>query len=182
MSTVSLEQLKYPIGPYHKPEHFSDEDLASWIHSIENLPGQLIELTADLDSEQLAWIYRPEGWSIKQVVHHLADSHINCWARFKLALTEEHPTIRPYDEVSWAKLPDGNDDDLSDSLTLLTGLHARLTKTLRNIQGDQWNRTLVHPANQEVFDIAQLLAMYAWHSDHHAAHIEQALAHENHFS
>ena len=181
MTSLDLNHLKYPIGKFVKPEQISESLIKEWINTIEVLPKQLSEITKDLTIEQLNLLYRPDGWTIKQVVHHLADSHINSLIRFKLALTEDVPTIKPYHEDRWAKLIDGNDNDLTNSLSLLTGLHAKWVMLLRSLTKDELKREFIHPEHGKRFSLEETMGIYAWHSKHHLTHIEQALKHQGQF-
>ncbi len=175
MSSKTLERLKYPIGKFEKPDHITKTHISNWIDNIEKFPHRINEATKNLSEDQLALQYRPNGWNIKQVVHHCADSHTNSIIRFKLALTEDKPTIRPYFEDRWAKLIDGNDNDLSNTILLLRGLHAKLVQLLRNLNDSDLKREFVHPEHNKVFTIEETIGVYAWHSNHHLAHIKQAL-------
>lgn len=181
MTSSELNLLKYPIGKYVKPETISESVISDWIKTIEELPNQLSKLTKDLSIEQLHWPYRPDGWNIKQVVHHLADSHLNSFIRFKWTLTEDNPTIKPYYEDRWAKLIDGNDNDLSNSLLILKGLHAKWVMLLKSLTKDELKREFIHPEHGKRFSLEQTIGIYAWHSEHHLAHIEQALKHKGDF-
>ena len=121
----NLEKLKFPIGKFSKPDFISQNDLRNWISDLEIFPTNLMNLTQNLSIEKLNWIYRPDGWTIKQVIHHCADSHINSFVRFKLALTEDKPTIKPYFEERWACLADSKSMPIEPSLAILKGVHAR---------------------------------------------------------
>jgi len=181
MNTEDLNHLKYPIGKFVKPEPILESHILKWIETIEELPKQLSKLTNHLSADELNWPYRPSGWTIKQVVHHLADSHMNSFIRFKLALTEENPTIKPYHEDRWAKLIDGNESDLSNSISLLTGLHAKWVVFLRSLTKEDLKREFIHPEHDKRFSLEETIGIYAWHSKHHLAHIEQALKHKGKF-
>lgn len=165
-----MEDLRYPIGKY-VPEAFSPAVLKSRILDIQYLPQHLENAILNLDEAQLNTPYRPDGWTVKQLVHHVADSHMNAYIRFKLGLTEENPVIKPYEEKLWADLPDTQTVPLNVSITLLHALHKRWLVVLENIQPDQWNRTVVHPEHSREMSLWFLLGMYAWHSRHHVAHI-----------
>ncbi len=178
---MNLEQLKYPVGKYHYPEQVNNTTLSQWISIIADLPTALRQMVDNLTEEQLNWRYRPEGWTIKQVVHHLADSHLNSQTRFKWALTEDHPTIKPYHEDKWAELPDVA-GPIEDSILLLTGLHNRWVNLLKGLTEDQLARTYVHPQHGKTFDLKYTIGMYAWHCQHHLAHIKQAIAHQGQFN
>lgn len=175
------ESLKYPIGRYQKLEVITQEQLKTWIEAIESFPAKIKKLTSTLSVEQLNWIYRPEGWSIKQVVHHCADSHMNSMIRFKLALTEDNPTIKPYEEQLWAELVDGNSDAVFQSLQLLESVHYRWVLLLKSLGAVELKRTFTHPATSKTSCLDEVIGMYAWHCNHHLAHIEQALQHKGQF-
>jgi hypothetical protein len=167
----TLQQLKYPIGQYDPPKVIDKDQRAIWIQSIADLPAKLKNTAAQMSKEQLNTPYRPGGWTGKQVVHHLADSHINSYMRFKLALTEDLPTIRPYDEKLWAELPDGKEDDIEGSLELISALHKRLVKALRNMTVADWEKSFYHPESKMEVRLDWNLGMYAWHGEHHLEHL-----------
>ncbi len=175
MTDEQLEKLKYPIGDFSRPKNISNDDIIKWISDIEMLPGQLSELTRHLGKEELNWRYRPDGWSLKQVVHHCADSHMNSYVRFKWTLTEDNPTIKPYFEDRWAEMPDSMEDDITGSLDLLSALHKRWVKMLKNITPEQWQRTFNHPETGRDMALDTTLSLYSWHSRHHLEHVKQAL-------
>lgn len=181
MISQNLDQLKYPIGKFIKPGTISESQKLEWIETLENLPEILSNLTNGLSVEQLNLPYRPNGWNIKQVVHHLADSHMNCMIRFKWTLTEDTPTIKAYHEDRWAKLKDDNDNDLSHTLLLLKGLHAKLGTLLRSLTKEDLKREFVHPEQNRHISLEETIGIYAWHSKHHVAHIEQALKYQGKF-
>ena len=178
---MQLEKLKFPIGEFKKPDTIDNNQISIWIDDIEAFPNKVNQLTNNLSIEQLHWIYRPEGWNIKQVVHHCADSHMNSIIRFKLALTEDTPTIRPYFEDRWAKLIDNNDDDLQDTMALLKGLHSKLGKLLRNLSPEDLPKEFVHPEHGIRFRVDETIGVYAWHCNHHLAHIKQAIEYKGNF-
>jgi len=175
MHETALQKLKYPIGEFIKPEIIEEKHLKEWIEAINNFPKNLIPLTESLSPEQLAWQYRPGSWSIKQLVHHTADSHLNSWIRFKLTLTEEKPNIRPYDENKWALVSDALDDNIQDSLLILKGLHSKWTKLLINLSPEALDKTFYHPEHKKSFSIKENIGVYAWHGNHHLAQIKQAI-------
>ena len=169
-----MSDLRYPVGKFQWTPAESEEQAAkareTWIETIAALPVQLRNAVHDLQPEQLDTPYRPEGWTVRQVVHHVPDSHLNAYIRFKLALTEEQPPIKPYDEAEWAKLPDSKITPIGTSLQLLGALHARWVDLLRAMQPSDFGRTLYHPEHG-VITLNRILALYAWHSRHHLAHI-----------
>lgn len=177
----ALEQLKFPIGLFTPPETIISETINHWITSIEAFPSRVEALILNLNIEQLNWKYRPNGWCIKQVIHHCADSHINSLIRFKLALTEDTPTIRPYWEDRWAALPDSLEDDLSATLLLLKGLHQKWVFLLKQLSSKDLEREFVHPEHGKHFSLKENIGVYAWHCDHHLAHIEQAIKAEGRY-
>jgi hypothetical protein len=165
-----MEDLKYPIGKY-VPQPFSDKQLQEWVRDIQFLPQDLENSILNLDEAQINTPYRPEGWTVKQLIHHVADSHMNAYIRFKLGLTENNPTIKPYDEALWAEMSDTKNLPVNLSLTLLHALHTRWVEVIKNIKGDEWNRTIFHPEAKKEMTIWYLLGSYAWHSKHHTAHL-----------
>ncbi len=167
-----METLKYPIGKYVE-QPFSQKQLEEWLLDIEILPKALEYAITNLDAVQLEVPYRPDGWNSRQVVHHVADSHMNAFIRIKLGLTEDNPTIKPYDEQAWANLSDVKNIPINVSITLLYAVHARMLEVLKNIKAEEWNRTVVHPEHGKQMTLWYLLGMYAWHGKHHTAHINQ---------
>ena len=172
---IELKTLQYPIGEFSKPPSITTSIIGDWIADIEEFPEAIKRITKDLTNEQKGWQYRPNGWAITQVVHHCADSHINNLIRFKLSLTEDSPTIRPYYEDRWAELIDATDNNLTDSLLLLTGLHNKWVKLLRSLTAEQLKRTFIHPEHGTTFTVEENIGIYAWHCNHHLAHIKGAL-------
>lgn len=167
------DSLKYPIGKYMRPVSVTERDIAHWISEIEMLPPLLCASVEGLTDAQLNTPYRPDGWTVRQVVHHLPDSHMNSYIRFKLALTENSPVIKPYLEERWAELPDGKSAPVNVSLELLDALHQRWALTLRNITQEQWKRIFIHPESKKEFPLDIALSIYAWHGRHHLAHITE---------
>lgn len=170
MSASSLESLQYPIGKFHAPATFSQEQRNEWIEAISHLPANLSAVVQGLNDLQLNTPYRPEGWTVRQVVHHVADSHMNSVIRFRLALTEDMPLIKAYDETLWAQLPDAASLPPQVSLDLLDGLHRRWTALLVQMTPADFERRLRHPESGES-SLNRMLALYAWHGQHHVAHI-----------
>ena len=161
---------RYPIGQY-EPQPYSEKQLQAWLTDIRFLPGHLENAILNLDEAQLDTPYREGGWTVKQLIHHVADSHMNSFIRFKLALTENEPTIKPYEEQLWAELPDVSEVPINTSLTLLHALHARWIVLLQSLQEADWQKTLKHPAHEKPLTLWFMLGLYAWHSRHHTAHI-----------
>lgn len=174
MTEEQLNLLRYPIGKFNIPTGYTDAAIQSWKNDIKELPTLLRQAVAGLSDEQLATPYRPGGWTIRQVVHHVADSHLNSIIRFKWALTEENPTIKAYHEAEWAKLAD-YDLPLEPSLSMLDGIHARLTALFDGLTDEQWNRAFIHPESGTTILLKRNLALYAWHGKHHLAHITQTV-------
>jgi hypothetical protein len=169
--TDQTTDVRYPIGKF-EIQAYSDELKNKWINDIRFLPTDIEMAIQSLDEYQLDTPYRDGGWTVKQLVHHVADSHMNAYIRFKLALTEECPTIKPYEEAEWAKLPDTFNVPVNVSVTLLHALHRRWTVINENISADQFNnRSVFHPEHGKQMTLWHLLGMYAWHSKHHLAHI-----------
>lgn len=165
-----MEDLRYPIGKYI-PLPFSDRQLEDWLTEIKFLPRHLENAILNLDERQLNTPYRAEGWTVIQLVHHVADSHMNAYIRFKLGLTEDNPHIKPYDEGAWANLTDTQHVPVNISITLLHALHIRWVEVLGAITMANWNRTVYHPEQKKEITLWHLLGMYAWHSKHHVAHV-----------
>lgn len=182
MVNEELIKLKFPIGGFTKPKNIGSHEISEWIDDLESFPDKVVQLTKDLNVTQLNWKYRPEGWTIKQVVHHCADSHMNSLIRFKLALTEDTPTIRPYYEERWANLTDGKDDNLDHTILLLKGLHAKLGALLRNLKPEDLAKEFIHPEHGKQFRLDETIGIYAWHCRHHLAHIKQALDNNGRFN
>lgn len=175
MIANQLYKLRFPIGEFEFPSEVSTELKEKWIQSIADFPATINSLVVDLSLEEKNKTYRPDGWSIKQVVHHCADSHMNAFIRFKLTLTEDLPTIRPYFEDRWAELSDGLNEDLTDSLQLLSALHSKWTRLLRNLTESDLKRVYIHPEHGKQFSLLEVISMYAWHCEHHLGHVRLAL-------
>jgi len=170
---MNLEALKFPVGKFQKPESITKEIIESAINEIENFPNLVKTEIENLDEKDLNLKYRPEGWTISQVVHHCADSHINSYVRFKLALTENLPTIKPYEESLWAELPDNNLSPFV-SLKLLEALHERWVFILKSLSDEDLNKEFIHPEQSEKISLKENILIYSWHCQHHLAHIRQA--------
>jgi uncharacterized damage-inducible protein DinB len=165
-----MSDLRYPIGRFAPPSIATDPLRQRWIDEIAAAPAALRAAVQDLTDRQLDTPYRPGGWTVRQVVHHVPDSHVNAYTRIKLALTEDTPTIKPYEEKRWAELPDGRTAPIEVSLALLEHLHARWILLLRSLDDAAFARPLNHPEGGAM-NVDYLLAMYAWHGRHHTAHI-----------
>ena len=170
-----MNDPRYPIGRYERRDVLTPDERAAMIEQIAAAPRKMREAAAGLTPQQLETPYREGGWTLRQVVHHLPDSHMNSYVRFKLALTEQTPTIRPYDEARWAELADSVDTPPATSMTLLESLHDRWVRLLRSMSADDFQRTLNHPENG-LMTLDAMLALYAWHGRHHVAHITSTRA------
>lgn len=165
-----MSDLRYPIGKFTYDGPLSSREKEQFFHDIEQAPSRLRSAVSGLNSEQLETQYRPGGWTVRQVVHHVPDSHLNSYVRFKLALTEEEPTIKAYFEDRWAELPDTKETPIEVSLALLDSLHVRWVKLLRSLTPENWKRSFRHP-DLGLMSLERTLAVYAWHGKHHVAHI-----------
>jgi uncharacterized damage-inducible protein DinB len=165
-----MEDIRYPIGKLSHDKSSTPEKRAAWIRDMAEMPGKLRQAVAGLSPAQVDTPYRDGGWTIRQTVHHLADSHMNAFIRIKLALTEANPTIKAYDQAAWAGTPDGAKADVALSLSILDGLHARLSALLSSLGAAEMERTVVHP-ERGLMTIDHNLQIYAWHGRHHTAHI-----------
>lgn len=164
------EDPRYPIGKY-VAQPFSEGLLKEWLTDIKNLPQHMENAVLNLDEAQLDTPYRDGGWTVKQLVHHVADSHMNAYIRFKLGLTEDNPTIKPYLEAAWAEMADTKNLPINISLTILHAVHARWNEVLRNMSREDFDRTVVHPESKRQFTLWEFLGLYSWHSRHHVAHV-----------
>jgi hypothetical protein len=178
---VIVEELKYPTGKFRRPESFSAQDIKEAIKVIQEFPAMLSKEVWFLDDENLKYMHRPEGWTIRQIVHHCADSHMNAFIRTKLALTEENPTIKPYNEAAWAKMADYNETPIDLSLRILDGLHSRWVTMLMHIKAVDLDRTIFHPEYQRQMKLVDIIFLYSWHCGHHIAHIKNARKFKNKF-
>jgi hypothetical protein len=167
---MDTPDLRYPVGEFRFPESVSAQDLTRFIEQIAQAPSCLRAAIAGLVDEQLDTPYRPGGWTVRQVAHHVPDSHINSYVRYRLALTEDQPVIKPYEEKRWAELPDARTLPVEPSLALLENLHARWVPLLRSLSGADWKRSFRHPELGAV-SLENNAALYAWHGRHHVAHI-----------
>jgi uncharacterized damage-inducible protein DinB len=165
-----MDDLRYPIGKFHFDGSLTEQQKSTLLDDIAATPANLRTAVEGLSEAQLNTPYRPGGWTVRQVVHHVPDSHLNSYVRFKLALTEDEPTIKTYAEDRWAELADTNSTPLEVSLTLLESLHDRWVRLLRSLTPAEWKRTFRHPELGPM-NLEKTLALYAWHGKHHVAHI-----------
>ncbi len=169
----STPDLRYPIGRFSAPDPVTRIQVDTWVDDMAALPADLLRIVSDLSDSQLDTPYRPDGWTVRQVVHHLSDSHMNSVIRFKWALTENRPVIKAYDEKEWAELPDCR-KPIAPSLDLLDALHRRWVSLLRSLSWAQLQREFVHPESGPS-TLAVTVGDYAWHGRHHLAHIERLM-------
>ena len=170
-----MPDARYPIGPFeYRPRHSQEERLQD-IARIEALPAFVRQAVSGMDDALLDRSYREGGWTVRQLLHHLPDSHMNGYIRFKLALTEDTPTIKPYDEQQWSAMPDVFAVPVDVSLSLLEALHVRWTAVLRSMKDADFSRTYLHPEHGRLFSLDEALQSYAWHGEHHHAHVRAAL-------
>ena len=167
---TDLESLRYPIGRFTPPQNSTPETRSAQIEILRSLPDALQSAINGLDLAQLDTPYREGGWTVRQLIHHIADSHANSFIRFKLALTEDWPTVKPYDEKAWAELSDSRDVPVGVSMQLIAALHARWMTLLESLGEADFQRGYIHPESGRQ-NLAHVLALYAWHSRHHTAHI-----------
>lgn len=168
---------RFPIGRVQLPTApLTTAERAAYIQQLADLPASLAATARRVGGERLQLPYRPGGWTGRQVIHHLADTHINLYSRFRLALTEDNPTVRPFDEAAWAELPDVAATPITVSLALLDSLHQRWVVLLQHLTEAQWQRTFYHPRYDTTTTLDQALVQYAWHGQHHLAHVELLVA------
>ena len=167
-----MEHLKYPIGRFELTTDYSSEKVEEYIRTLEKFTPLFAQIALELTSEQLHKSYRQGGWNAIQLIHHVADSHMNSYIRFKLALTETNPIIKSFDENKWSALCDACEGGISSSLQILSGLHYRWVFLLRNMTENDWHKTIFHPEHQKEQDLYFLLQYYAWHAEHHLAHLK----------
>ncbi len=173
---VAPEPPDFPAGPFTPDGVHDNRQREGWIDELQRAPARLSHLVSGLSAEQLDTTYR--NWTIRQIVHHLADSHLNMYVRFKLGLTEEQPTIKPYDESRWSLLADARQMEIGPSLQIFSGLHARWIHLLHSLEPRAFERSFYHPANKEVMPLWRALAYYAWHANHHMTQIEWVRKHK----
>jgi hypothetical protein len=174
LKDMDIEKLRFPIGEFQLPTSVSMAKLAEWKKTIEKFPYEISRLTKDLGIDALNYRYRPDGWTIQKVVHHCADSHMNGFIRHKLTLTEDTPTIKPYNEVEWTEMQDVQ-LPIAHSLAILKGVHTRWTSVLNAVKEAELTKEYIHPEHGMNFSLYQSIANYAWHCEHHLAHIKNAL-------
>jgi hypothetical protein len=171
---MNLNDLKYPIGKFVMPKSLAMHEIKEGIETLASFPEKLKALVKSITAEQENWVYRPDGWSIKQVIHHCADSHMQSVTRFRWVLTESIPTIKTYHEALWAQMSDYQ-GPIQPSLEIISGLHVRWVYLLNSMKPHDFEKTFVHPDHQREMRLDENLALYAWHGEHHLAHISQAL-------
>ncbi len=172
MASAELEELKYPIGKFTSATEFTNKLKQECLNNLEQLPDLVgLEYIKLKSSNKLDTLYRPEGWTGRQVIHHLSDSHINALIRIKLALTEPHPTIKPYIESEWAKLKDATEMDPMISINLLVGIHAKLLYLYKSMSESEFNLTYFHPESKRDYKLSTMLEIYSWHGKHHLEHL-----------
>lgn len=167
-----LEQKRFPIGRFVAPANISDIEIDEFIKILKDFPAKLKNLVENWSDYQLDTPYRENGWTVRQLINHLSDSHMNSFIRFKLALTEDNPVIKTYDEAKWAELQDSFTMDIKPALQILKGLHKRWVYELKSLTNKEFESTFIHPKNHKTISLKDNLAFYAWHCNHHFAHIE----------
>ena len=178
MEKDNLTQLQYPIGKFEVPDQITDAHLKEWISILEHLPQKLEDMVQPLSDEQLETPYRPGGWTVRQLVHHISDSHHHSYIRFKWALTEDKPLIKAYFEKEWSKLFDANTAPIQISLDHLKAVHAKLVYLLKGLSREELKRQFVHPEGNINTSLEENVGRYAWHGSHHFAHIENLIKRE----
>jgi hypothetical protein len=171
MADQEIDKLRFPIGEFHYSNPVSDAELNEYINDMENLTKILSKEVAHLNEEQLNTPYRDGGWTIKQLVHHIADSHLNGYIRAKLLVTEDTPTIKPYDQDRWSDLEEVSKSDVKDSIIILDGLHKRWVTFLRTLTPEDFEKEYFHPEHGISISLRSSTASYGWHCKHHVAHI-----------
>jgi uncharacterized damage-inducible protein DinB len=170
-----MNDPRYPIGKFEAPNEYSADSIAFMISELEILPQLLNKTVEGLSDADLEKTYREGGWTVRQIVHHLADSHVNMYLRLKVTLTEDTPTIKPYDENLWAAMKDAKHAEIALSLPIITAIHQRIVEVLRNMQIEEFDRTYYHPQYDKTLDLKFMLALYSWHGKHHVGQIKNAL-------
>tara|TARA_R110000868_G_scaffold56488_7_gene174821 strand:- start:6602 stop:7147 length:546 start_codon:yes stop_codon:yes gene_type:complete len=175
MTSDELYQLQYPIGKFDCPNYIGAEQIENWISILEQFPNRLEDLVKRLNDEQLKTVYRPNGWTVRQVVHHLSDSHHHSYTRFKWALTEDKPIIKAYYEDRWAELEDSKKAPIALSIQHLKAIHSKLVYLLKGLSQADLNKAFIHPKSNKEVALKENIGIYAWHCNHHYAHIENVL-------
>jgi uncharacterized damage-inducible protein DinB len=176
MDTTVPEIQRYPIGRFSRPDEYTTAGVNLAIASIDCLPRKLLSLVSNLSRENWERQYRPGSWTVRQVAHHIVDANVNNYTRFKFALTEDNPTIKPYVEDRWAELPDARTGDMRPALDLISAIHSKWIQTLRTMRETEFRRTFFHPRLDRAVPLYEAVGMYAWHGEHHLAHIRSALS------
>jgi hypothetical protein len=171
MTKKELESLKFPIGTFQKPKQFSPEIMNGYIADIEALPKKIRAVTKRMNPEMLDTLYRPGGWTVRQLVHHIGHSHMNAFFRLKLALTEKNPVIKPYNQDKWVLLPDTINADIEPSLKLVEAIHANWVILLKSLTKKDFSKNYIHPDGNTPYRLDESTGLYAWHGNHHLAHI-----------
>ena len=171
---MDIEKLKYPIGKFRYPEEATEQVIRKWAGDIKDFPKLLLPEVKGLSDAQLEWKYRPGSWTLRQLIHHCADSHMNALFRFKLALTEDIPNIKAYDQDKWAQLPDTK-LPIGVSLQILEGIHARWSVILDRLSYKDFQKEFFHPEHTRTFSLMQTVANYSWHCRHHLEHVRQGI-------
>ncbi|MDO5970529.1 putative metal-dependent hydrolase [Flavivirga aquimarina] len=179
MTEQELQNLKYPIGQFECPNNISTQHIESWISILEHFPNRLENLVKNLTDTQLDTVYRPGGWTIRQVIHHVSDSHHHSYTRFKWALTEDKPLIKAYFEDRWAELIDSKTASIEMSMNHIKAIHFKLVYLLKTLSQDDLNKSFIHPETNSEVLLSYNIGNYAWHSNHHYAHIENLLKRNN---
>ena len=169
--SIDIEFLKYPIGKFTLPESIGSVSIGNAIQTLRSFPSLIFTAVSSFSPEQLDTPYRPGGWTVRQLIHHCADSHMNAFIRFKLALTEDNPTIKPYEEAEWAKLSDSN-LPIEPSLAVIKAIHLKWVTILEAMKPEDFKKTFFHPEKQRSQSLDEVTLMYAWHSTHHLAHVQ----------
>jgi len=182
MKKTTLKALKYPTGEFKMPKKTTEKDIEAKIKTIADFPARLGKEVSAMKEDMLEYRHRLGGWTVRQIVHHCADSHMNAYVRTKLAYTEKNPTVKPYDESAWANTDDAGEAPVTWSLQLLEGLHKRWVMLLMELNASDLQRTYFHPEQKKKITLNHMLFLYAWHCEHHIAHIKQAKKYKNQFT
>lgn len=174
-----MEHLKFPLGKVEIPDEITNQHISNWIADIEQFPTKIQHLVQHLSEEQLDTPYRDGGWTVRQTVHHCGDSHVNSYIRFKWTLTENKPTIKAYFEDRWAEIFDTKEGPIELALNFIHALHAKWVYLLKGLSEEELNKTFIHPESGDTVSLKQNIAIYAWHCNHHYAHIENLLIRKN---